>query len=143
MAATMASLVTGLPLPGSFMTALRDGLERLGEERLAPALDLTMTDRSMVATLAVPGVRHHTIAITVAEDHVKVSCSIRDSTELGGHEVHRELSHGALSRSFWLPARVVPAATRASLEDGLLTLTLRIADAAMPRSEDVLDLKVD
>jgi len=144
MTATIAGSVTALRLPGPFLTALREGLERLGDRPLAPALDLYTTARTIVATLALPGVQRDRIAISLAEDHVAVSCSTRDREEsTGTHYVHHELNRGRLTRSFWLPVNVVPAAATASLENGLLTLTVPTADAHAPRCDEVVEVRVD
>jgi HSP20 family molecular chaperone IbpA len=126
------------------MDALRDGLDRLRDGPLAPALDLYTTSREIVASVALPGVQERDVAVSIAEEQVTVTCSTPDANERPGvRYVHRELNHGSFSRSFRLPLKVVPAGARASIKQGLMTLTLPVADADAPNCDDVVDMTLD
>jgi HSP20 family protein len=127
--------------------ALRDTMEQLfedhfprpwwygyGERAKLPALDLYTTPESVVARLALPGVKPHDVDVQVADGTVSVTGTIADETETkeAGY-VHRELVHGSFSRSFVIPVEVDPGRATAAFKDGLLTLTLPRVEAARPR----------
>jgi HSP20 family protein len=120
---TPGGLMTSLPLPAPFLEAFRDAMERLSDGPLAPALDLYRTGDAIVAKVALPGVKPENIDVTVGDDLVTIRGSDDDEGESTGY-VHRELSHGAFGRSFWLPTTVNAEAATATLKDGLLTLRL-------------------
>jgi HSP20 family protein len=122
-------MMTGMALPAPFLEGLRDGLERLADGPLAPALDLYTTPEAIVAKVALPGVKRQNLDINVDDDLVTISGSAKEEhqTREAGY-VHKELRHGSFSRSFWLPAAVRAETATASLKDGLLTLTLPKTD---------------
>jgi HSP20 family protein len=125
--------MTGLPLPAPFTKAFREAMERLSDGPLAPALDLFTTTEAVVAKAALPGVKPDDVDITIGDDLVTISGSVKEESETtkGGY-VHRELSHGSFRRSFWLPTAVSPEAATASLKDGLLTITIPKTERAKP-----------
>ena len=129
MTSSMAGSVTGLSLPAPFLSSLREAIERLDGGAVAPALDLYEAGDAIVARVAVPGVKREDIEISVGDDLVTIGVATEEVNTEAGY-VHRELSHGSLRRSFWLPTTVQPDAATASLRDGLLTLRLPKADRA-------------
>lgn len=108
-------------------------MERLSDGPLAPALDLFTTTEAVVAKVALPGVKLEDVDITIGDDLVTISGSVKEENETtrGGY-VHRELSHGSFSRSFWLSTAVKAEAATASFKDGLLTLTIPKTEEAKP-----------
>ena len=128
MTKTMESVMTGLPLPAPFLEGLRTALERIGDSTLAPGLDLFTTPAAIIAKVALPGVKREDVEITVGEDLVTISGSVKEDDQGNASYVHQELSHGSFSRSFWLPVAVRAEAVTASLAEGLLTLTLPKTD---------------
>jgi HSP20 family protein len=132
----MNAVVTGMPLPAPFLEGLRYAMERLADGPLAPALDLYTTPEAVVAKVALPGVNLENIDVTVGDDRVTISGSVKDAPAASdAGYVHRELSHGTFSRSFWLPTAVNAEGATASFQDGLLTLTL-------PKTEEVKTRRV-
>lgn len=127
----MTVMVTGMPFPAPFLQGLREAMERLADGPLAPALDLFVTPRSVVAKVALPGPKPDDVNVTIDGGLVTISGSISEERGTGetGY-VHKELTHGSFSRSFWLPTAIEADAASASFKDGLLTLTL-------PKSEEV------
>ena len=131
---TIPGMMTGLALPAPFLQGLRNGLEQLADGPLAPALDLYTTPEAVVATVALPGVKRQNVDITVGDDLVTISgCAKDDPQARQEGYLHQELRHGSFSRSFWLPTPVRAEAATASLEDGLLTLTLLKTDRVPPK----------
>ena len=132
MTSSMVGTVTGLSLPAPFLSSLREAIERLDDGAAAPALDLYVTSEAIVANVALPGVKPENVQIWVGDDLVTIDAASEEAMPEARY-VHRELSHGPLRRSFWLPAAVQPDAATASLRDGLLTLVLPKADRAESR----------
>jgi len=138
--------LTRRPTPLTEFVSLRDAVERLFDEQLfrplfvsdgeranLPALDLLTTADAVIAKVALPGVRPEDVDIVVAEDVVTVKGSF--SEEKGTSEagyIHRELSHGAFTRSFSLPTTVKADAATATFAEGVLTLTLPKTEQAKP-----------
>ena len=130
---TPAGLMTSLPLPAPFTNAFREAMERLSDGPLAPALDLFTTTEAVVAQVALPGVKRDDVDITIGDDLVTISGSVKEEGETTkGAYVRTELSHGSFSRSFWLPTAVRAEAATASLKDGLLTLTIPKTERVKP-----------
>lgn len=122
---TTSTLITGLPLPAPFLEAFREAMERLGDGPLSPAIDLFTTTDAIIAKVALPGVRRENVDVTVGDDLVTIRGSGEGEPEPAAvNHIHRELSQGPFSRSFWLPTAVNGDGAIASLKDGLLTLTL-------------------
>ncbi len=126
--------MTLTPLPSPFSEALRDAMERLSDGRLAPALDLYTTPETIVAKVALPGVKPENVDVTIGDDLVTISGYVKEEKETSeAGYVHKELSHGSFSRSFWLPTAVKAEAATASFKDGLLTVTLPKTEEVKPK----------
>jgi len=134
------------PTPFSEFVSLRDAMERLfdeqlfrplwtadGEREVLPALDLYTTPDAVVARVALPGVKPEDVDITVAEEVVTIKGTfqeVKETPEPG--YIHKELRHGAFTRSFAIPTTIKSEAATAVFADGMLTLTLPKTEAAKP-----------
>lgn len=132
----MTVMVTGMPFPAPFLQGLREAMERLADGPLAPALDLYVTARSVVARVALPGPKPEDVNVTIDGGLVTISGSVNEEHGDAGY-VHKELTHGSFSRSFWLPTAIEADAASASFKDGLLTLTLPKSDEVEPKRVQV------
>jgi HSP20 family protein len=126
------------------LVSMRESFDRLFDDRffrpmwlatsdrpIAPALDLYTTPDSVVARIALPGVKPDEVDVTIADDVITVNGSFtseQETTEAG--YVHKELSHGAFQRSFTVPVPIKADLAKAEFKDGLLILTL-------PKTEEV------
>ena len=126
------------------LATMRESFDRLFDDRffrplwlatanrpIAPALDLYTTPDTVVAKVALPGVKPEEVDVTITDDVVKVTGSFKteqETTEAG--YVHKELSHGEFSRSFTVPVAIQAESATAEFKDGLLILTL-------PKTEEV------
>jgi HSP20 family protein len=129
------------------VVSLSDAVERLfddrfmrpiwpftGDREATPALDLYTTPESVVARIALPGVKPEDVDVTVADDLVTVTGTFKEEKETAepGY-IHKELSRGAFHRSFMVPIPVKAEAAKASFKDGLLVLTLPKTEAGKPK----------
>ncbi|MFZ2625660.1 MAG: Hsp20/alpha crystallin family protein [Propionibacterium sp.] len=106
-----------------------------GEARLMP-LDLYRDGDVFVAKMDLPGVDPSTIDIDVDDRTLSVSAE-RKSDEVQrddkSHWVSRERSYGAFARQLTLGTGLDLAHINADYADGVLTLTIPVAEEAKPR----------
>jgi HSP20 family protein len=135
------------PTPLTELVSFRDAMERLfddrffrpiwtgeGQREIVPPLDLYTTPESVIAKVALPGVKPEDVDITIADELVTITGSFKEekeTTEAG--YVHKELSRGSFTRSFSIPTAVKAEAAKATFKDGLLTLTLPRTEEAKPK----------
>ena len=116
------------------MEALFDGVARPRRRALGPAIDVLDEGESYRLVADVPGLRAEDLQIDVTEDGITVRGERRvEAPE--GYSVHRrERERFRLARSFTFPTKVDPDAVDASLDQGVLTITLAKRADAKPRS---------
>jgi HSP20 family protein len=140
------------PSPFGDVVTLRDAVDRFfddrfmrtiwpieGERVFAPALDLYTTPETVVAKVALPGVKPADVDISIVDDFVTIKGSFieeKTSKEMG--YVQRELSTGTFERSFSTPTTIKPEKAEAVFKDGLLTLTLPKSEAVKPQHVKVI-----
>ncbi len=92
----------------------------------SPALDVTETDRAYVVKLEMPGVAKEDVQISVDGRVVSVQAQTQRSEERkeGERVLYRERSFSSYARSFTLPAEIDPADVTATLEQGVLNMSL-------------------
>lgn len=92
----------------------------------SPALDVTETDRAYVVKLEMPGVAKEDVQISVEGRVVSVQAQTQRSEERkeGERVLYRERSFSSYARSFTLPAEIDPADVTATLEQGVLNMSL-------------------
>jgi HSP20 family protein len=101
---------------------------RLGEVRNTfPKVDMKETDKEIMVTANLPGIAPEEIDIEVGDDYVALSGTIeKENTEEddGGKVYRYEREFGQFRRVFSLPAHVRPDSVAATVENGVLTITL-------------------
>jgi HSP20 family protein len=104
------------------------------------ALDVRETTEKFVITASVPGVPAADIDITVLGDTLRIRGHRKEESEEsadGSRWLLRERRFGAFERTVSLPSLVNSETATADFQDGVLTITLPKADAALPRSISV------
>lgn len=102
-----------------------------------PRANLYDGGNTLVAFLEVPGLTEEDIEIEAHADALTVS-GTRKIESPEGYRVHRhERRPGRFSRSFGLPCKVDLEKTKATLKDGLLTVTMEKAAEAQPKKISV------
>ena len=98
-----------------------------------PRANLYDAGTSLVALLEVPGLGEDDLEIE-AHTGALTGTGTRRTDAPEGYRVHRtERRPGRFSRSFGLPCKVDLEKTKASLKNGLLTITLEKAAEAQPK----------
>ena len=95
-----------------------------------PAAELTETDDALHLKLEVPGMEAKDLDIQVTADSVSISGERKSETKSEDKGVTRsEFRYGKFSRVIPLPARIQNINVTAEYKDGILNLTLPIAEA--------------
>lgn len=106
---------------------------RLRARATWPATNVFETKEAFVVKAEVPGLAEGDVSVSVEEDALVVRGE-RKTDVPEGYRVHlRERAPVAFTRKLPLPARVDADAVTASLENGVLTVTLPKAKEALPR----------
>lgn len=108
--------------------------DRWGSGRESMAIDVRERPEEFVVTVDVPGFETDDIELEILGDDVlSIEAEREEEMEAEDEEfVHRERSRRSLDRRFTLPAPVLPEDVTATVEKGVLTVTLPKAE---PRPE--------
>jgi len=140
-----------LPLVESFDRAVNDAIRRGGNQTIwsrdgvsaaAPMpLDVYATDNQAVLLAAVPGLRPEELEITVHQNTVSLSGSVKsasDSDEAKGATWYiHELGSGVFRRSVTLPFPIDADRVEATFEHGIVRIVAPKAEHAKPRKIEV------
>ena len=104
-----------------------------------PAVNVAKEGDSFVVSAEIPGMNLDDLEIRVEGDTINLKGD-RKSEQLGeGVSYHRrERACGSFQRSLTLPARIDADAVKATYSDGVLTVTLPMERAALPKQIAVI-----
>lgn len=126
----------------------REALERLIHENLRgehapqkwsrpfPQVDVSETERRIIITANLPGMKEEEIDIGVDEDEIEIcGCMEKEKEESEeGKRFHRyEREYGEFYRRIPLPARIIPEETTAEIKEGVLKI---MAPKAQPERKE-------
>ena len=98
-----------------------------------PYADIYETDEALAVVMEMPGVEKKDLAVDLENDVLRVDGRIDFTKYKDMEPVYSEYNVGHYARSFTLGGAVDREKISASLEDGVLTLTLPKAKHAQPR----------
>ncbi|TSC65656.1 MAG: molecular chaperone (small heat shock protein) [Candidatus Berkelbacteria bacterium Gr01-1014_85] len=102
------------------------------------AADIYETEESVVAEMALPGVKPEDIDINVTGDTLTVSGETKfETTESKRNYFQRQLRSGSFSQSLILPASVQADKAMANFSHGMLKIEIPKAEAAKPKKIEV------
>jgi HSP20 family protein len=116
--------------------SLRDAMNRLFDESIlppfgaplaagVPAIDMAETDKEIVVTATVPGLKAEDLKLQVTGNLLEISGETKQETERKDATYHlRERHIASFRRTVSLPAEVMADKAGAEFENGVLTLTL-------------------
>ena len=105
--------------------------------RTFPALNVWEDDQSLYAEAEIPGLRMDEVEVSVQGDELTIKGERKDTEREGATYHRRERGAGSFSRVLHLPIEVDAEKVQAALRDGVLTVTLPKAQAALPRKIEV------
>jgi len=132
--------------PRREMISLRDAMDRLFDDAFtrplsisgvsaSPAIDMYQTDDNVVVKAALPGLNPDDVDITVTGEVLTLSGEYKQETEQKDANYHiREQRSGSFQRAVLLPTDVKAEKAMADFENGVLTITIPIAEEVKPIS---------
>jgi HSP20 family molecular chaperone IbpA len=99
-----------------------------------PYTDIHESDDALTVVMEMPGVEKKDVKIDLENDVLKVEGQIDFKKYAGLDPIYTEYNVGHYQRSFTLGSKIDQGKISASLQDGVLTLTLKKTKAATPRS---------
>ncbi len=104
---------------------------------LSPAVDLQESPREIKITADIPGVKKEDIQLDVSEDTIEIKAEVKEEKkeEKKGY-AYQERRSGTFYRLLDLPAKVDAAKSKASYENGILTISL-------PKTEELKKTKIE
>lgn len=102
-----------------------------------PNTDIRETEDALLVVMEVPGVDRRNIDIKVEEDTLRIEARIDYSKYEGMEPLYTEYNVGHFARQFALSHMIDQQRIGASLNDGVLTLTLKKVQQAQPRRIEI------
>ncbi len=106
-------------------------------DRSFPAVNVWETDEALYAEAEVPGLKLEDLEILVKGKELTLKGERTAETQEGVAYHRRERAYGAFSGVIQLPVEIDPEAVEASLENGVLTITMPKAASVRPRKIEV------
>jgi len=100
---------------------------------LSPAVDVVEKKDAYLLTVDLPGVAEGDIEVTVERNVLTLSARRSAATRPDHRRVLSEIARGDYRRTFKLPEQVDRETIAATLQNGVLTLTVPKAAATLPR----------
>lgn len=139
----MANLMRRQP---NEVMSLREAMDRLFDESFlqpqamagrafGPAIDLAETDKEILVTAAVPGLKPADLKVALTGNTLEISAQTSGESERRDATYHlRERHTASFSRTVALPKEVVADRAKAEFENGVLTLTLPKVESQQRKS---------
>lgn len=111
---------------------------RLAAAPIAPALEMTETDKAYKITAEVPGLESSDVDVSVEDGVLRIAGEKREEREKDeqGYRVS-ERSYGAFERRVTLPAGANAEKIKARCRNGLLTITIAKDEKAKDRARKI------
>jgi HSP20 family protein len=135
--------------PFSELMSLRQAMDKLFEDSFvrpsralaalgevaAPALDVYQTANEVVVKATLPGVKSEDVSIDITGDTVTIKGETRAEQEIKKEDyLYQERRYGSFARSVVLPGGLKTDKAEATMEDGVLTLTIPKAEEVKPKA---------
>lgn len=117
-----------------FFTQPPASFEKLG----TPLVDMYQTEEDVVVKTTLPGVDPNDIDIHITGDVLSIRAEIKHEEEVDEENYHmHEHRYSSFARTIPLPVDVLADKAKASMDNGVLTLTLPKSEQAKPKSIEV------
>ncbi len=128
------------------MMTLREAMDRLFDDAFTrplslrgvstmPAIDMYQTEDDVVVKATLPGLKADDVDITVTGETLILRGEFKQENEQKESSYHiREQRYGSFERSILLPTDVKADKAKADFENGILTITMPIAEEVKPKS---------
>ena len=128
------------------MMSLREAMDRLFDDAFTrplsvsgvsamPSVDMYQTDDEVIVKASLPGLKAEDVDITVTGETLTLRGDFNQENEQKDARYHiHEVRYGSFERSLLLPTDVKADKAKADFEDGILTITMPIAEEVKPKS---------
>ena len=135
--------------PFSELMSLRQAMDKLFEDSFVrpsralyalgevavPALDIYQTPNEVVVKATLPGVKPEDVSIDITGETLTIRGESKAEQEIKKEDyLYQERRYGSFSRSVALPSGLKPDKAEATIEDGVLTLTIPKAEEVKPKA---------
>jgi HSP20 family protein len=135
--------------PFSELMSLRQAMDKLFEDSFvrpsralaalgevtAPALDVYQTPNEVVVKATLPGVKPEDVTIDITGETLTIKGETKAEEEIKKKDyLYQERRYGSFSRSVVLPGGLKTDKAEATIEDGVLTLSIPKAEEAKPKA---------
>lgn len=105
---------------------------------LTPAMNVYQDKENVIAEMAIPGIDAEKINISIENDVLTVSGSVREKEEIKKEDYYRkEIREGSFSRSVILPMAVKADRAEANYKKGILKITMPKSEEAKPKKIEI------
>jgi HSP20 family protein len=112
-------------------------LSTLGESG-APTLDIYQNPNEVVVKATLPGVKPEDVSIDTTGETLTIKGESKAEQEIKKEDyLYQERRYGAFSRTVVLPSGLKPDKAEATMENGVLTLTIPKAEEVKPKKISV------
>ncbi len=102
---------------------------------LAPSVDISENDGHYVVTAEIPGTKKEDLTVELENDVLVIRGEKKsEREEKDEHRRYVERTYGSFSRSFSLPGNADPDQVDASMQDGVLTVSIGKREEAKPKA---------
>ena len=133
--------------PARHFVNLREDIDRLYEEffkdrmedaeslsKVPTRVNIEETKDAYIVTAELPGLKKSDVKITFQDNQLTISGEKKEDADVKNRTFHRyERQFGSFSRTFSIPNLIQADKISASMEDGVLKVTLPKAEEAKPR----------
>jgi HSP20 family protein len=110
------------------------GLTTLGEVPV-PALDIYQTPNDLVVKATLPGLKPEDVTIDITGEMLTIKGETKAEQEIKKEDyLYQERRYGTFSRSVVLPSGLKTEKCEATMDDGVLTLTIPKAEQVKPKA---------
>lgn len=102
-----------------------------------PKTDIAETEKNLMVTMDVPGVRKENVNITLENNNLEVDAKIDHLPYENLNPVYTEYNVGHYTRKFTVSNSIDTTKIDAKLTDGVLTLTLPKVEKALPKKIEI------
>ena len=135
--------------PFSELMSLRQAMDKLFEDSFvrpsralaalgevtAPALDVYQTANEVVVKATLPGLKPEDVSIDITGETLTIKGETKAEQEIKKENyLYQERRYGSFARSIVLPSGLKPDKAEATIEDGVLTLTIPKAEEVKPKA---------
>jgi len=101
------------------------GIASFGSNELTPRMDLVETDKTFELTAELPGLEEKDVEINLSDNVLTIKGEKKSEKEDKGKNYRMvERSYGSFSRSVELPSGISPDAIKATIDKGVLTVSV-------------------